>query len=233
MNKFAPLLAVMAVLSLTACERADPASDPQFGAKVRAYLLEHPEVLIEAQERLQAKRIAEAIHAARDSIERDPRDFVANPNGKITVTEFYDYRCGHCVNIAPEILKLIRENPDVRFVFKEMPIFGETSEAAARAALAVKQSGGNYLGLYEAYMGNRSLDGAAIERLALANGAAAAKLNNPEFVAAANAQLLEVHALAGALGIDGTPSFVVGDQMIPGENLPALKAAIAAARAKA
>ncbi len=57
----------------------------------------------------------------RQALERDPRDFVANPNGTITVVEFFDYRCGYCKVAAPQIVELIRKNPDVRFVFKELP----------------------------------------------------------------------------------------------------------------
>ena len=91
-----------------------------------------------------------ALPALRAALERDPRDFVANPDGKITVTEFYDYRCPHCINIAPKVVDLIQRHPDVRFVFKEMPIFGATSEHAARAALAAKAQGKDYVGLYEA-----------------------------------------------------------------------------------
>ena len=96
-------------------------------------------------------------------MEHDPRDFVANPNGRITVTEFYDYRCPHCANMAPKVAELIEKNPDIRFVFKEMPIFGATSEHAAYAAIAVKKAGGDYLGLYQALMATHPLD-RAIDR---------------------------------------------------------------------
>lgn len=224
-------LAALAVLTLSACQ--PQASDPEFGAKVRAYLLDHPEVVEEAQIRLQEKRIAAAINQVRPILERDPRDFVANPAGRITVVEFFDYQCGHCINIAPAVLDIIKRNPDVRFVFKEMPIFGADSEAAARAAIAVKQAGGNGVGLYQAYMSTRPLTPEAITRIAVANGATAARLQDPSFQAAANAQILEVHSLAQALGITGTPAFIVGDTLIPGEDLEGLKAAIERARGRA
>ena len=129
-----------------------------FGQRVRAYLLAHPEVFQEAAQRLQAKDAADEadvmrrgraqIPRLRAAIERDPADFVANPNGRVTVTEFYDYRCPHCVNAAPKVLDLIAAHPEVRFVFKETPIFGPTSEHAARAALAVKAAGGDGLAFY-------------------------------------------------------------------------------------
>src|ERR1044072_5160037 len=107
----AAALALALAATVTGCSKSP--SDVQFEAKGRNYLLEHPEVIREAMQRLQQKHAAEslkqataAIKANRDAIERDPRDFVANPNGRITVTEFYDYNCGHCKNIAPEVVKL-------------------------------------------------------------------------------------------------------------------------------
>jgi len=101
-------VALAALLSLTACQKAE---DVAFGQKVRAYLLAHPEVIEEAVQKLQEKKQVEAANIAkvglvkhRDALERDPRDFVANPNGKITVVEFFDYRCGYCKVSAPEVL---------------------------------------------------------------------------------------------------------------------------------
>src|SRR5579859_4911978 len=138
-----PLAVIACALALSGCSRADEA----FDAKVHAYLMAHPEVIQEAMQKLQEKQEAEtAAHAAvaiaksRKAIEQDPRDFVANPAGKITLTEFYDYRCPHCVNIAPGVLNLIKTNPDLRVVFKEFPIFGAASERAAAGAIAVKQA---------------------------------------------------------------------------------------------
>ncbi|MGA2951465.1 MAG: thioredoxin domain-containing protein, partial [Caulobacteraceae bacterium] len=136
------LLAAAAALTLAGCQRD---SDAAFGERVRAYLLAHPEVLEEATQRLQDSQEAKAqaamrqgetqLPALRAAVERDPRDFVANPNGKVTVTEFYDYRCPHCINMAPQIVAMIKGHPEVRFVFKEMPIFGAESDHAAYAAL--------------------------------------------------------------------------------------------------
>src|SRR5687768_3884100 len=142
MKPFLPLVALLAgSLALSACNKPAEA-DPAFGAKVRAYLLEHPEVIEEAVVKLrqkqmleQAKASASTVSKYRQQLERDPRDVVINPNGEFTVVEFFDYRCGYCKVVAPEVVKLIQENPDVRFVFKEFPIFGEVSDSAAKLAL--------------------------------------------------------------------------------------------------
>ena len=226
-------LAVAAVCALALAGCSKPQEDKAFGEKVRAYLLEHPEVIQEAIGKLQDKQIAQAreqykaaIVANRQALERDPRDFVANPNGKITVTEFYDYRCAHCINAAPKVLDLIKANPDIRFVFKELPIFGAESDRAARAAIAVKAKGGDYVGLYQAFMSARPLNDGVIDATLRKNGIEPAAIDTPE----ANRQLADIQKLASKLGIEGTPAFVVGDRLIPGEDIDALKAGIAAAR---
>ncbi len=241
MNRLVPLaLAAVAALMLSACNRAS--DDKAFGDRVHAYLLAHPEVIQEAAEKLQqnqeARAQADLAKAAaklpqyRSVLEHDARDFVANPGGKITVTEFYDYRCPHCANAAPKVLALIHANPDVRFVFKEMPIFGPTSEHAARDALAVKKDGGDYLGLYQAYMTTHALDDDAIDRIALTKGATAATLNSPAVQAQAASQMADIARLFRELALGGTPAFIVGDQIIPGEDLDAVLQEINKQRAK-
>ena len=228
---------LLAVLALVACQPAVGDDDKAFGERVRAYLLAHPEVLQEASEKLQAKLDAQEAEAERKALvdlpklrgalEHDPRDFVANPNGAITVTEFYDYRCPHCANAAPKVLDLIRNHPDIRFVFKEMPIFGATSEHAAMAAMAVQKDKGDYLGLYQAFMTTHPLDDVAIDRIAAEKGAHLADISPGS---ASTARLADTAALFKRLSLTGTPTFVVGDQIIQGEDIDALDKAIAQTR---
>ncbi len=221
-----------AAISLAACQKTDDA----FGQKVHAYLLAHPEVLREASEKLAEndrmaamKASTDAISKYRGQLERDPRDFVANPGGKVTVVEFFDYRCGYCKLAAPEVVKLIEQNPDVRFVFKEFPIFGEVSDTAAKIALT---RGGKAKGLeiYKTLMSERALDDAALDRHLAEVGVDPAEARKEATHSLIERQILDTHALAVALKIDGTPAFIVGATMIPGADLPALKAAIAAAK---
>lgn len=230
-------LALGLALPLAACSKPqESASDREFGQRVRAYLLAHPEVLEEVSVALQAKKQNEQLAAAkasigryRDRIERDPRDFVANPNGKITVTEFYDYNCGYCKLAAPEMVQLIRENPDVRFVFKEFVIFGALSDRAAHAALLSKQNG-RYLQVHTALMAEKPLTAEAINRIMLQNGLNPALLDNASALQPHVKHVADNAALAQQLAIDGTPAFIVGDTLVPGADIPALKAAIAAAK---
>lgn len=234
MRRNALLLAAAASLSMAGCTRAQ---DAGFGDKVRAYLLEHPEVIEEAVQKLQEKREAEgvaktkaALESRRQALEHDPRDFVANPNGKITVTEFFDYRCPHCINAAPTVLKIIQSNPDVRFVFKEMPIFGEISEHAARVAITAKTAGVDYVGLYRTLMSTKGLSDQAVDQIAKARGIDPAKADSGPLRTAADAQLADVRKLASDLNIEGTPTFIIGDTVVPGEDMDAVQKAIDRAR---
>ena len=144
---------------------------------MRAYLLEHPEVLEEAIQRLDEKRTAQAtadqgkaLAANRRALTADPRDPVAvAANGTITVVEFFDYRCGFCKSAAPEVLKLLQTEKDVRLVFKELPILPDAngrigvSERAARLALAARSSG-KYVAVHRDLMAERALDDAGSAR---------------------------------------------------------------------
>jgi protein-disulfide isomerase len=231
--KAALLLAAAVVLA--GCQQQAP--DAAFGAKVRAYLLEHPEVIEEAVGKLQQTRRLEQARARasdieryREQLERDPRDFVVNPNGAFTLVQFFDYRCGYCKVVAPEILKLARENPDVRVVFKEFPIFGAASDSAARIALTpqVKAKG---VDLHQAMMADRGLDEAALDahlrRVGLDPAAVRRAASSPGIAA----QIQETRLLAQALGLEGTPAFIVGDYLIPGADMNAVRAALARVRA--
>ncbi len=229
---------LLASAALAACNRT-ATDDKVFGDRVRAYLLEHPEVIQEAVQKLQDRQeqaalaqTTQAIPRLRAAIERDPHDFVVNPAGKITVTEFYDYRCPHCANVAPKVAAFIKEHPDVRFVFKESPIFGPTSEHAARAALAVKADGGDYLGLYQALMTAHGLDDEMIDKLAAQHGARPATLASADAAKAANEQLARTAQLFHDLALGGTPSFIVGDQVVPGEDMDAVRTLVAQLLAK-
>jgi protein-disulfide isomerase len=223
------LLAALPLL-LIGCGR-----DQTFDAKVKAYIQSHPEVIQQAladlQARQQAAEQARLVDANRQAIENDPRDFVANPNGKVTLTEFYDYRCPHCIHAASAVLSIIHDDPNVRVVFKEFPIFGAASDRAAAIAIAVKQAGGDYLGVYRDFMNTPSLDDADVDRIARAHGVDPKILDQPQFKAGAVSELQAVHDLATALNIDGTPAFVIGDTIIPGDDIDGEHGVLAAIKA--
>ncbi|WP_184719454.1 DsbA family protein [Caulobacter sp.] len=227
----------VAGLALAGCERPDAKPSDRFGEKVRAYLLEHPEVLMEASAKLQEKQVAQqaadaqkSIGQYRQAIERDPRDIVINPAGTITVTEFFDYRCSFCRHATPEIVELVQKNPDVRLVLKDFVIFGNDSEAAARIALGSKEQGKS-LELYKALMAENALDAAGALRIAQGLGVDLAKAKAVGESQAVTQHLADTSALAKTLGLQGTPAFIVGDTLVPGADMNALKLAIEQVRA--
>jgi protein-disulfide isomerase len=154
-----------------------------------------------------------------------------NPKGDVTVVEFFDYRCGYCKRVTPVLKELMAGDPNLRVVFKELPILSPESNLAAKAALAAEAQG-KYLPFHEALMASdSSLSMPDILQLATALKLDTAKLqadmNKPEIQAA----IQKNHALAQAVGITGTPAFIIGPELVPGAiELPALKELIAKAR---
>jgi len=174
---------------------------------------------------------------SRDSVLRDPDiPSLGNPNGNLTVVEFFDYQCPYCKKLAPELAKLVQEDGNIRIVLKDWPIFGEASVFAARLALASKYQN-KYLQAHDALIGaNTKLTEATVNDLL-------AKAGIDVAVAAEDLQmhqksiddlLARNSAQAEAFGFDGTPGFIVGTFRIPGVlEINVLKQVIADARAAA
>lgn len=206
---------------------------------VRDYLLENPEIIVEAMERLQAKereeqlaRAKEAIAENSDALFNASYDPVAgNPDGDVTIVEFFDYHCGYCKRVMDTMLDVSEQDGNVRIVFKEFPILSTESGIAARAALASKNQG-KYTEFHVAMMraSGRLTEPkimAIAEDLGIDTDQLKKDMKNPLI----EAQIAENYRLADALGIRGTPAFVIGEQLIPGAvGEDSLKASIAAAR---
>jgi protein-disulfide isomerase len=220
------------LLAAGACARHE-ADDKAFGDKVHAYLVAHPEVLLEMQEAYvrkqttaEAETVQSHIPALRKQIFDDPRDPSVGPkDAKVTVVEFFDYRCPHCKDAAPDVLNLIRTHPDVRFVFKEMPIFGPQSQAAAAAALAANAQG-KYLPVYAGLMTDHAVDADSIKQILTQNGLDPARVEAAAADPKIAAQIADVARLAQNLGVTGTPGFLVNDRYVAGADIPALTKAI-------
>jgi protein-disulfide isomerase len=216
------------LIALGACSRAGADADKVFGTKVHDYLVAHPEVLMEMQDAYtkkqmtdEASKVEQHIPALRGKIFDDPRDPSVGPrNAKVTVVEFFDYRCPYCKGAAQDYLALIKAHPDVRFVFKEMPlsIHGPEARSAAAAALASNREG-KYLQVYSALMADRAVDEDSINQVLAKEGL------DPQRVRAAaadpkiSAQIDDVASLANTLGVDGTPGFLVNGRFVSGARL--------------
>jgi len=227
MRRFAPLaLAASLALPAQAQEMSDAERD-SFRAEVRAYLLENPEVLMEAIGVLEAREANEAqqrdvamVAAHADQLFDSPTSFVGgNPEGDFTIVEFLDYRCGYCKRAHPEVAALVAEDANIRYVIKELPILGEESMLAARYALAVQQVAGDDV-YYEvhntlmAFQGNIST--ASLSRVSTAFGLDHDAVTVEMSGVAVSETIAENRELAQNLAISGTPSFVFEDQMLRG-----------------
>lgn len=198
-------------------------------AIVREYLLANPEIFLEVQtelekrlEHAQAERMKTAIKSnAKDLYQRTDAPMAGDPNGDITVVEFFDYNCGFCKRGFSQLSQLIENDKKVRVVFKELPILSKGSEEASRVALAAKQQG-KYWDVHRALLNHRgSVDGNSALRIAGKLGLDVEKLKKDKDLQAVTAEIDKVRDLAQKMGINGTPHFLVGDRTIPGapENL--------------
>lgn len=217
----APAAHATDITQMTEAERS------AFEAEVRAYLLAHPDVLVEAMQVLQARQ--QANEAARDAqavadnlqaLENDPNSWVGgNPNGDITVVEFMDYRCTYCRKAYAEIEDLVASDGNIRFVLKEYPILGEDSVTSARFAIAVRMLHGDaaYKKAHDALISLRgSPDPETLTRLAGDLGLEPQPILDQMGSDAVTAIIAANHALAERLQVSGTPTFVMGKSLLRG-----------------
>jgi len=203
------------------------AENAAFGAAVRAYLLDNPEVIMEAvavlEQRQQQASTAtdqDLITQYADQIFNDGYSHVGgNPNGTIQVVEFSDYKCGFCKRAYPEVLQLIENNPDIRLVVKEYPILGAESVLASRAAIAVLVNDGDevYELFHDALMlENGPLTEISLPLIAESVGADSAKMIEIMGSALVTQMIQSNRALGQQMSISGTPTFVIGGEMLRG-----------------
>jgi len=207
-------------------------------ATIKNYLLANPELLLEVGEALEKQQKTKAQAESKDRIAEEkaalyqsPHDFVLNPEGRLTLVEFFDYNCGYCKRMFPALVEAMAKEKDVRFVFKELPILGEDSVLAARAAFAAKQQG-KYMELHTALMQLRGPPKReAVMALAQQVGLDSARLERDMQSAQVTDQINANRQLAQNLNIRGTPTLIVGDTLVPGAiDLSTLRKLVAEAR---
>ena len=198
-----------------------------FRDEVRAYLLDNPEVLMEAigvleqrQAEAQASSDQELVKANAEALFNDGYSHIAgNPDGDVTMVEFLDYQCGYCKKAFPEVNQLLESDGDIRLIIKEFPILGDPSVMASRFAIAVKQLEGDeaYQQAHDRLMEFRG----QISKESLSKLATSMDLDADPIMARMDSDevsevIAQNHALAQRLQINGTPGFVIGDQMLRG-----------------
>lgn len=196
-------------------------------AVVRDYILSHPEILREAAMKLQGREIGEVVTANRAAFETPYAGaFAGNPKGDVTLVAFFDYSCGYCRASVPVIDRLLAGDKGLRVVYREFPVLGPDSDAAAFAALAAAQTG-KYVRFHNQLFAAGRPVPATLRKVAAANG-----LASVQPTAEARRELDRNLQLARAIGATGTPAFIVGEQVFPGAvGYDVLKKAIGEVRA--
>ena len=200
---------------------------------VHDYILEHPEIIPEAVERLQAKRVADSIGSSRSAIETPYAGaWEGAAKGDVTLVEFFDYACGYCRASLPDLAKLVGEDKGLKIVYRELPILSDESIEAAKVSLLAAEKG-QYMAYHRAlYASGRVtrdtvLDAAA--KVGISKAAVEAAVASHKY----DAEIQSNIALAQKLHATGTPTFVIGDQVLNGAvGYDALKKAVDAARGK-
>jgi len=233
-----PLLLTPSV-EVGAGETPDAARRQEIETVVREYLRAHPEVVVEAlqemerrEQETQRRQRAEAVRAHLTELTQDPGSPVGgNPNGTVTIVEFFDYQCGYCKREAVEMRKLLQADPDIRLVYKELPILGPVSVFAARAALAARNQG-KYEALHAALMAlDERLTEQAVLQTAARSGLDIPRLERDMDDPSVAAALERNFGLQRKLNIQGTPALIVGTEFVPGAaNLDTLKELVVRAR---
>jgi protein-disulfide isomerase len=221
-----------ATSSSPAASAFTPEQRKELGALIKEILVNNPEILLEAQNALEAKmdkiqseRMAVAIKEHAGELFRPTGSpIVGNANGDVPVIEFFDYNCGYCKKAFLDIAKLVDKDKKVRVIMKEFPILSKGSEEAAKVALAAKMQG-KYWEFHRALLQSQGQANEATSlKVAEKLGLDMARLKKDMASAEVQKEIDATRELATKMGIQGTPHFIVGDRIVPGapENLAEL-----------
>ena len=245
--RFRPyLLAAVAALAIgmpgAVAQQAAPFT-PEQEARIRElvkdYIIKNPEVIIEAVNEMRRKQEQQAQENAKDALKKHRDALIGakelpvagNPNGDVTIVEFFDYRCGYCKAVKPAVDEVLKTDGKIRLVLKEFPILGPNSTLASAAAYAAHRQG-KYMAFHEALMKYKDgIDERVVldvgKRVGLDVDKLKADMRDPKI----KDQIEATHRLARDLNISGTPAFVIGDEIVPGAIGPdEIREKVAAAR---
>ena len=225
----APALALCMALPASALDLTQMTDEERaiFREEIRAYLLENPQVIMEAVAVLEEREAAAQAQADLSLVSDNAADIFddgfswvgGNPDGDITLVEFLDYRCGFCKRAHGEVAKLLETDGNIRLIVKEFPILGEQSLLASRFAIATKQVAGDdaYKGVNDALMAmNGDFNMRTLRRMASTFGLDADAIEAQMDTEAVTDEIRRTRALAQRLQITGTPTFVLQDELLRG-----------------
>jgi protein-disulfide isomerase len=239
----AALCLAVPVLTPAKAETFSADQREEIGTIIKDYLLAHPEVMQDVmselekhQQAAEAEKHRTAVTENKATLFSSPHQVVlGNPQGKVTMVEFFDYNCGYCKRALPDMLDLLKTNTDLKFVLKEFPVLGEGSVEAARVAVAARMqdtTGKKYLEFHQKLLGGRG-PADKMRALAVAKevGFDMARIERDMGSDEVKKTIDEDMKLADALGVNGTPSYVVGDEVVIGAvGLDALREKLKAER---
>jgi protein-disulfide isomerase len=222
-----------------AAEPLTPAQKDEVEKVIHDYFIAHPEFMIEVLRAAEAKLKAEkaqdskqAIAARREELLHDPATPVGgNPEGDVTIVEFFDYRCPYCKQVEPSLEALLKEDRNLRIVYKEFPVLGADSVFASRVALAARKQG-KYAQFHDAMMAAKgTISEETILTVAKSVGVDVDRVKAEMTSAEIDEVIKRNYALAEALDINGTPVFIIGDTLVPGAtDIARLRKLVAQAR---
>ncbi|NML08562.1 DsbA family protein [Sphingobium sp. AR-3-1] len=220
-------LAVQAPASVNATDKA------AIEKIVHDYILEHPEIIPQAVEKLQAQRMSGTIDASRSALETPYAGaWEGAANADVTVVEFFDYACGYCRASLPDLAKLVAGDAKVKVVYRELPILSDESSAAAKVSLLAAERG-QYMAYHKALYGAGKVTRDTIVAAAAKAGITKSEADSAIASTKYDAEIQSNIALAQKLQASGTPTFVIGGQVLGGAvGYDALKAAVATTRGK-
>jgi protein-disulfide isomerase len=245
-RSIAPALFALALCGAPPAASAQSFSDAQRGdieTIVKNYLIAHPEVLEEAMNELNKRQAAAeaekheaSVATNAEAIFNSPRGVVlGNKDGDVSFVEFFDYNCGYCKRAMADMLDLLKTDPKLKVVLKEFPVLSQGSVEAAQVAVAVRMqdpSGKKYLDFHQKLLGGRGpADKARAMAAAKEAGLDTARIEKDIASPEVKATIEENFKLAEAMGMNGTPSYVIGKQVVVGAvGLDGLKEKISLAR---
>ncbi len=234
-----PFFAYSMTITTARADAVTPAQKKAFEQIIHDYLVDNPDVVVEALKSAKARDDARAAEQSRemvtknhDALVHDPDSPVGgNPNGDVTLVEFFDYSCPYCKQVEPSLEAMLVEDPKLRIVYKEFPILGPASIVASRVALAARNQG-KYDAFHRAMINTKGqLSDDVIVKVAQSVGLNVDKIK-VDMAAPEVAKVLKSDfELAQALNVKATPVFVIGDSVLPGAvDIDTLRRLIAEAR---
>lgn len=223
---FACMTALSTVFISLPAHALDEQQKKEFGAFIKEYLIENPEIMLEVQEALERKqyetrnaKAADAVAGNEKALFQSKYDLsIGNPDGDVTLVEFFDYNCGYCKRAMADVDTILKTDKNVRFVLKEFPILGPESVEAHKVSNAVKLiAPEKYPEFQRTLLGSsgRANEESAIE-VATSLGLKEADIRKSMAENKNDAQVKEAYQLATELGITGTPSYVIGNEAVFG-----------------